>query len=117
MERLINKKYKMLYPSESKLIRYGFRRVRNADDDLWRYTFPVYKHNHKITTIEGIISVELPSGKVTLDVYTTNGSVYTPFYSNEYGNYEVIMNIINSNILRELNKLNIKEKKKRSKSK
>jgi len=39
------------------------------------------------------------------------------FYSNEYGNYEVIMNIINSNILRELNKLNIKEKKKRSKSK
>lgn len=112
MERLINKKYKMLYPSESKLVKFGFRKSKNIDGDLWRYSFPVYKYNHKITTIEGIITVEMPSGKVTLDVYS-NGSAYTPFYHNEYGNYEPIMNIINSNILRELNKLNIKEKKKR----
>jgi len=55
----------------------------------------------------------MPSGRVMIDVYNTNGSAYTPFYHNEYGNYEPIMNIINSNIIRELNKFNIKEKRKR----
>ncbi len=113
MEQLITKKYKMLYPSESKLIKCGFRKVRNTDDDVWRYTFPVYKYNHKITTIEGTITIVLPSGKVSLDVYSSNGTAYTPFYHNEYGNYEPIMNIINSNILRELNRLNIKEKRRK----
>jgi len=51
MERLINKKYKMLYPSESKLVKFGFRKVSNTDGDLWKYIFPVYKYNHKVTTI------------------------------------------------------------------
>ena len=111
MEQLINKKYKMLYPSESKLLKFGFKKVKNIDDDIWKYTFPVYKHNHKITTIEGIITVVLPTGKVLIDVYS-NGNIYTPFYNNEFGNYEPIMNIINSNILKELNRFNIKEKKK-----
>ena len=83
MEQLINKKYKMLYPSEQKLIKFGFRKVKNVDDDIWKHSFPVYKYNHKITTIEGVISVVLPSGKVTLDVYS-NGSAYTPFYNNEF---------------------------------
>lgn len=110
MEQLINKKYKMLYPSEKKLIKFGFRKAKNADGDIWRYTFPVYKYNRKITTVEGVISVILPSGRVVLDVYS-NGAIYTPFYNNEFGNYEGIMNIINSNIIRELNKFNIKEKR------
>ena len=109
-EQLINKKYKMLYPSEKKLIKFGFRKAKNADGDMWRYTFPVYKYNRKITIVEGVISVILPSGRVILDVYS-NGSIYTPFYNNEFGNYEGIMNIINSNIIRELNKFNIKEKR------
>ena len=113
MEQLINKKYKMSYPSESKLIKFGFRKVKNSDDDIWKYTFPVYKHN-KITTIEAVISVILPSGRVLIDVYS-NGNIYTPFYNNEFGNYEPIMNIINSNIIKELNKLHIKEKKKQTK--
>lgn len=112
MEQLINKKYKMLYPSESKLLKFGFKKVKNLDDDIWKYSFPVYKHNHKITTIEGIITVILPTGKVLLDVYS-NGNIYTPFYNNEFGNYEPIMNIINSNILKELTKFNIKEKRKK----
>lgn len=111
MEQLINKKYKMLYPSESKLLKFGFKKVKNIDDDIWKYTFPVYKHNHKITTIEGIITVVLPTGKVLIDVHS-NGNIYTPFYNNEFGNYEPIINIINSNILREFNKFNIIEKKK-----
>ena len=112
MGQLINKKYKMLYPSEQKLIKFGFRKLKNIDDDIWKYSFPVYKYNHKITTIEGVITVILPSGRVVIDVYS-NGSLYTPFYNNEFGNYEPIMNIINSNILRELNKLNIKEKRRK----
>ena len=111
-EQLINKKYKMLYPSEQKLIKFGFRKVKHTDDEVWRYTFPAYKYNHKITTIEGVITVIMPSGKVAIDVYS-NGSIYVPFYNNEFGNYEPIMNIINSNILRELNKLNIKEKRRK----
>lgn len=112
MEQLINKKYKMLYPSESKLIKSGFRKVKNVEDNIWKYSFPVYKYNHKITTIECIITVTMPNGKVNLDVYS-NGHMYTPFYNNEYGNYEPIMNIINNNILRELNKFKIKEKRKK----
>lgn len=111
-EQLINKKYKMLYPSEHKLIKFGFRKVKNIDDDMWRYSFPVYKYNRKIPTIECVVSVVLPSGKATLDVYS-NGNIYTPFYNNEFGNYEPIMNIINSNIIRELNKFNIKEKRRK----
>ena len=34
MEQLINKKYKMLYPSEQKLLKFGFRKVKNIDDDI-----------------------------------------------------------------------------------
>lgn len=111
-EQLINKKYKMLYPSESKLIKLGFKKNKNTDDDIWRYTFPVYKYNNKITVIEGIVSVILPNGEVRLDVYS-NGRIYIPFYNDEYGNSEPMLNIINNNILQELNKLNIKEKRRR----
>ena len=111
MEQLINKKYKMPYPSESKLTKYGFKKIKNTEDSIWKHTFPVYKYNNKITTIEGTITVILPTGKVLIDVYS-NGNIYTPFYNNEYGNYEPIMNIINSNILKELSKFRIKEKKK-----
>lgn len=110
-EQLITKKYKMSYPSETKLIKFGFKKVKREDDFIWKYTFPAYKHN-KITTIECVITIEMPSGKVTLDTYS-NGKIYTPFYGIEYGNYEVIMNIINSNILREFSKLGIKEKRKK----
>lgn len=111
MEQLINKKYKMSYPSESKLVKYGFKKIKNTEDSIWKHTFPVYKHKD-VTTIEGTISVILPSGKVLLDVYS-NGNIYTPFYNNEYGNYEPIIDIINNNILKELNKFNIKEKRKK----
>ena len=113
MEQLIHKKYKMLYPSESKLIKYGFKKIKNTEDSMWKHTFPVYKYN-KITTIEGTITVILPSGKVLIDIYS-NGDIYTPFYNLEYGNYEPIMNIINGNIVNELNKFHIKEKKNKNK--
>ena len=116
MEQLINKKFKMLSPSEGKLVKLGFRKVRNIVDDIWEYRFPVYKYNNKITTIEGVITVSLSTEKVLIDVYS-NGYAYAPFYNNEYGNYEPIMNIINKNILKEFNKLGIKEKRKKIKRK
>lgn len=111
-EQLITKKYKMSYPTEHKLVKFGFKKVKTEDDySMWKYTFPAYKHN-KITTIECVITLEMPSGRVRLDA-CSNGRAYTPFYNMEYGNYEVIMNIINSNILREFTKLGIKEKRKK----
>ena len=116
MEQLINKKFKMLSPSDGKLTKLGFRKVRNIADDIWEYRFPVYKYNSKIITIEGVITVSLSTEKVLIDVYS-NGYAYVPFYNNEYGNYEPIMDIINKNILREFNKLGIKEKKKKNKIK
>lgn len=116
MEQLVNKKYKMSNPSETKLSTLGFRKIKNTDDDLWEHRFPVYKHNHKITTIEGVITVTLSTGKVLIDVYS-NDNAYSPFYNNEFGNYEPILEIINKNILREFNKFGIKEKKKKNKTK
>lgn len=112
MEQLITKKFKMLYPSEQKLKKFGFKKVKDIDGDLWRYSFPVYKYNHKIPVIDCVVSVVLPGGKVILDVYS-NGSIYTPFYNNEFGNYEPLMNVVNNNILRELSKLDIKEKRRK----
>lgn len=116
MEQLINKKFKMIYPSESKLLKLGFRKIRNIDDDIWEHRFPVYKYNNKIPTIEGVITVILSTGKVAIDV-CSNGISYPPFYNHEFGNYEPIMNIINENILKEFDRLGIKEKKKYKKRK
>lgn len=116
MELLINKKYKMSNPSEINLLKYGFRKIKNIDDDIWEYRFPVYKYNNKITTIEGVITVTLSTGKVLIDVYS-NGNAYAPFYNNEYGNYEPILEVINKSIFREFNKLGIKEKRKKYKTK
>lgn len=112
MEQLINKKYKILHPSEIKLKRYGFRKIRSIDEEenMWKYSFPVYKYKHRIPTIGCIITVLLPSGEIKLDVLS-NGSLYGPFYNKEYGNHEKIMKIINSNILHELSKLGAKERR------
>ena len=100
-------------PSESKLLKLGFRKIRNTDDDIWEHRFPVYKYNNKITTIEGVITVILSTGKVLIDVYS-NGNVYAPFYNNEYGNFEPLMEIVNANILKEFKRVGIKERKKKN---
>ena len=109
MEQLITKQYKLLYPSEQKLRRLGFRQLKNTDENLWQYTFPVYKYA-QIPTIDCVISVDLPTGNVLLNVYS-NGAIYAPFYNNYCGNHDKILNIINNNILHELEKLHIKEKR------
>lgn len=116
MELLVYKKYKMSNPSETNLLKYGFREIKNTDGDLWEHRFPVYKYNNKTVTLEGIITVILSTGKIMIDVYS-NGSAYVPFYNNEYGNFEPLMEIVNANILREFNRVGIKEKRKKNKIK
>lgn len=111
MEQLILKQYKLLYPSEQRLRKLGFRQLKNTDEDVWKYSFSVYKHE-QTSLIDCVLSVDLPTGNVQINVYS-NGGIYSPFYNNYYGNHEPILNIINSNILHEFKKLNIKEKGKK----
>lgn len=110
MEQLIRKKFKMKNPTEQRLIKLGFRRNELPDGDIWRYYFTVYRYKNKICVIEGVVTVKLPDGKVSLDM-NSGGAIFTPFYNSEYGNYEPLMEIVNKNFLRELKRLGIKEVK------
>ena len=98
--------YKMKYISEHKLRKFGFTECQ----DWWKYTFSIYKWG-RITTIYGSVMVMKEDNEIRIDVFRKNGEFYTPFYKSDYyGNYEIMLNIINSAIKRECKKLGIKEK-------
>ncbi len=111
MEQLITKNFKLLYPTEQKLRKLGFRQMKNSDENLWKYTFSVYKFD-QLSLIDCVLLVDMPSGDVKFNVYS-NGSTYASFYDDSYGNSDIILKIINSNILQEFEKLNIREKRKK----
>ena len=110
MEQLITKQYKLLYPSEQKLRKLGYRQSKSTDENVWKYSFSVYKYK-QTSLIDCVLCVDLPTGNVHMNVYS-NGSIYPPCYNDYYGNHEPVLNIINNNILHEFNKLRIKEKRK-----
>lgn len=106
---ILRNKHKIQNYSKEYLKSYGFRyRKASCKDDIDTYTyrFPVYKYNGQ-STIDCIITVNPQDGEVFITVIQQDGSIYTPFYTNDYGNFGTILNVINMIILHEFTRLSI----------
>lgn len=106
---ILRNKHKIENYSKEYLKSCGFRyRKATCKDDIdtFIHRFPVYKYNGK-STIDCIITVNPKDGEVFITVIQQDGSIYAPFYTNDYGNFEVILNTINKAILCEFTRLSI----------
>lgn len=99
--------YKMKYCSVKKLKKLGFKH----DEELEKYTmtFPVYRNN-KASLLFGTILCD-EQGRISLNVTDKNGDIYPPFYRVRYGNFDIMLNIINATFLNRFKTLDIKEVK------
>lgn len=78
--------------------------------DVYTYRFPVYKYE-KFTTLECELCIILGEDEVRINVYEYGTSDrYAPFYYCEYGNFNKMLEIIWSNINRQLRRLEIVKK-------
>ena len=108
MIQVDNKKYVKQNISKEWLIANGFhynKILSNEDGEVYTYRFPVYKYEGFIV-LECELMARLDEGDVLINVYeysTTNK--YAPFYYQEYGNYDKMLECIWTKI----NKLGIKE--------
>lgn len=98
------------------LNRLGFRYKRSmsdAEDDVYEYSFPVYRY-HMSISLECRFLLWQKSNRLKVDVfdYTTHG-IYGPWYNDNSGVHEEIIKIINKNILKEMKRLNITVKNSR----
>lgn len=83
----------------------------DEDGDVYTYRFPVFKYG-RYTTLECELRVVVNENEINIDVYDYNTrDKYAPFYYCEYGNFDRIMKIINTNIKKELKRLGTKERK------
>ena len=101
--------YQINNPTIENLRNHGIRystTLSTNEESVYVYRFPVYKYKRK-TTLECEISVEVNSNIVIVNVYNSNHSVYAPFYNDEYGNFEPLLEIINKNIMIEFKKLGV----------
>lgn len=106
--------------TRSWLLKNGFRQqkpINNEECDLYEYRFPVCKYKG-VTTLECVLTFFVqPSGtsEIVIDVIDHNTETkYAPFYNIECGNYDSFLSKIDSKIMKELNKLKIKRRKKKS---
>lgn len=107
---ILNNRHKIAKYSKEYLKSCGFRyrRATYSDDiDTFTYKFPVYKYNNNQSIIDCILVVNPQNGEVFISVVQQDGNIYAPFYTNDYGNYERILNIINKAILHEFTRLSI----------
>lgn len=116
MESITNQKFKMKNISSKKLSSLGFRQSSKPDDNntYYTYKFSAYKNDSE-TVLWGQITICLETNAITVDVYNIDYTTYRPFYFTEYGNYEPLLNKINSNIMGVFKKLDIVEVKKKRK--
>lgn len=102
--------YVIKNPTTENLRNLGFRyssTLSNGIEKVYVYRFPVLKYKRK-PLLECELSVETNNNTVLVNVYNySNHSSYAPFYYDFYGNYEVVLKIINKNILREFRKLGV----------
>lgn len=105
-------KYYMNYISEKKLIKLGFKPL----NDWFVYSFPVYKWG-SIPTLFGQIRILPEEKEIRLDVKDRNNNYYTPFYNDVYGDYSIMLNIIEANFQKQFKRLGIKEKENGKKEK
>ncbi len=112
MIQVDNKKYVKQNISKEWLIANGFhynKTLSNEDGEVYTYRFPVYKYEGFIV-LECELMAKLDEGDVLINVYeysTTNK--YAPFYYQEYGNYDKMLECIWTKINKVIKKLGIKE--------
>lgn len=90
----------------------GFRYSNSLSTDeekVYVYRFPVFKYKRKLM-LECELTIEVNTNTIFVNVYNSNHSTYAPFYNNEYGNFEPLLEIVNKNILREFKKLGVVQK-------
>lgn len=81
--------------------------LSEKDSDCYTLRFPVYRWQ-VITTIEAEIKVFLQQNIIKLDLYDgQTRDIYAPYYYQEFGNYDSIMNKINDAINEKLTKIGI----------
>lgn len=96
--------------SVGNLINLGFQLKERSDDgDIYSYRFPIMKYMD-ITTLVCELTVFTDSHEVRIDVYDGINRPYPRFYYNEFGNADIILTEINTNILNKIKKMGITEK-------
>lgn len=107
-----NKKYKIKDCTVEKLLALGFRKTFSTGEDCeeYKYRFPVHKHNNRMV-LECELTIDSKTGDVLINVYDNNKNIFIAFYNREFGDYSVILNKIQKNILTEFKKLDIEEVK------
>lgn len=79
-------------------------------EEVYTYRFPVYKYN-RFTVLECELRVILGENVININVYDCNThDKYAPFYYCEYGNYDKMLNEINTKIGNILKRLKISDK-------
>lgn len=90
-----------------------FRYNNDGYDAFYIHRFPIVKHN-RVATLEGVFTISAETGEGVVDVYDMNRNVYAPFYHISSGNYDAIMELIHTQIDKELKRLGIKKHDKRT---
>ena len=103
--------YHMKNTNPEHLERLGFKyrkSMSSAEDNIYAYFFPVYRY-HDAIALEARFLLHQESRVIKVDVFDsgTHG-IYGPWYYDNSGIHGDLINIINSNIKREMRKMNIK---------
>lgn len=113
MKMLATNTYRMKNATRNNILSFGFHYYAPNDDDtknLYIYTFPVYKHNHKSVTDCELV-VEEQTGRIIINVYhkgTKNPC--QPFYNLDSECYaQKYKSIMDKNVEKEFVRLGIEE--------
>lgn len=109
MEQLRKHIYKMKNVSKEHLYDIGFYySSKYSDNENIFYTckFPVYKYKNKIT-LECILTVNLLTKDVVIDVYGANMKSYAPFYNDRFCTNNKVLSKINILIQKKLQEFGI----------
>ena len=91
------KEFKINPQNISKISKLGFtynKLLSDKDTKIYTYRFPVEKYNNYYS-IFCEININIDTFIVSINVLYRDGSIYTPLYKNEFGNYKNKENIIN----------------------
>jgi hypothetical protein len=111
------KQYKIKNFSKHYLETHGFRyntTFSNQDETYYSILFSACKWQDYIV-LTGEIRVCIETGEVWIDIYDSpiNRTRYAPYYYTEYGNFDPVIEIVNKNIQKKCEELNITEVKHR----
>ena len=108
-----DKEYQIDDTSRIHLIDLGFRYkpgMSDAEDDVLEYSFPVYRY-HMSISLECRFLLWQQSNILKVDIFdTTTHGIYGPWYYDNSGIHQDMLEIINRNIGREMKRLGITER-------